>query len=224
MVIKRATILKHLKHHGKYERGYFSLKKKELEDICNKLGIDLTQDIENKEESTPDTKPEDKPGATPDKKPVKSVVIQEPPDDSSSDDDDDEADEPADVPVVTAPPQQQPPTPPKKLKRRTKTIPKVKEQVKEQVEEQVEEQVDNRKIVNDILKDLNRAIKELFDEFDSGKLDQDDVLYVQSEFNVTLNEAQDLIDPLIENFSDSEVNKIESKLDLMYRKLDRFLM
>jgi hypothetical protein len=46
-MIKRATILKHLKYHGKYERAHFTMKKIQLEDVCKKLGIDLTQNIDN---------------------------------------------------------------------------------------------------------------------------------------------------------------------------------
>ena len=91
--------------------------------------------------------------------------------------------------------------------------------------EKVVQKVDpsNKVKINEILKDLNRAIKELFGEFDQKDLDQDDINYLQNEFNLTINEAQDLIDPLVENFSDSDLAKIENKIDLMYRKLERFI-
>ena len=76
---------------------------------------------------------------------------------------------------------------------------------------------------NEILKDLNRVIKDLFNEFDPKDLDQVDVSYIRNEFNLTLSEAQDMIDPMVENFADSEIAKIEAKIDLMYKKLERFI-
>ena len=192
-MIKRATILKYLKYHGKYERSFFTKKKAELEEICKNLGIDLTQNI--------DTQPV--------KEAVKvskqKVVIQEP--DSSSDD---ETSDEEQVP--------QPPTPlpsPKKLKRKNQRV--------EKVEPTVKSNPDNKVKVTEILKDLNRVIKDLFCEFDQKDLDQDDVSYIQNEFNLTINECQDLIDDLVENFSDAEIQKIEKKIDLQYKKLDRFL-
>ena len=192
-MIKRATILKYLKYHGKYERRHFTMKKVELENECKTLGIDLTKNIDNQpvKEAVKVTK--------------QKVVIQEP--DSSSDD---ETSDEEQVP--------QPPTPapsPKKLKRK-QTIQKV-EKVK------VKSDPDNRVKVTEIIKQLNRAIKELFGEFDQKDLDQDDVIFLQNEFNLTLNEAQDLIDPLVADFNDNEIAKIEAKIDLQYKKLDRFL-
>ena len=197
-MIKRATILKHLKHHQKYERSHFTKKKAELEEICKKLGIDLTQNIDDK----------------PVKEVVKQVVkpkkvmIQEPEssDDESSDEDED---------VPTQLPQTQAPSPvptpvPKKLSRKQNKIEKL-------------DNTDNKGKVNNILKDLNRVIKDLFSEFDQKDLDQDDVNYIQNEFNLTLNEAQDMIDPLVAGFTDSDIAKIEAKIDLQYKKLDRFL-
>jgi hypothetical protein len=203
-MIKRATILKYLKHHGKYERRHFTMKKAELEDECKKLGINLTKNI--------DTLPvkEDVKEAV--KDPVKQkvepkVVIQEP--DSSSDDESSDEDE--DVPTPAPSPE------PAVIKKLTRKHQKVEQKVEKKVEKT------NKVKVNEILKELNRAIKGLFEEFDQKDLDQDDVIFLQNEFNLTLNEAQDLIDPLVENFSDNEIQKIENKIDLMYKKLERFL-
>jgi hypothetical protein len=194
-MIKRATILKYLKHHGKYERRHFTMKKVDLEDECKKLGIDLTQNIDQHvgEAVKEDVKPVK----------AKTVMIQEPDDSSDeSSDEDDEEPTPAPVPTVV-----------KKLSRKNQRV------------EPVEQKVDttNKVKVNEILKDLNRVIKELFGEFDQKDLDQDDVIFLQNEFNLTLNEAQDLIDPLVENFSDNEISKVENKIELMYKKLERFL-
>lgn len=199
-MIKRVTILKHLKYHGKYERSFFTKKKAELEEICKKLGIDLTQNIDDgaKEAVKPIVKPK------------KAVMIQEP--DSSSSDDESSDDDESRVPQTPLP---TPAPSPKKLKR--------KQTQKVEKEPKVKSDPDNKFKVNEILKDLNRAIKDLFSEFDQKYLDQDDVNYLQNEFNLTLNEAQDMLDPLIENFTNNEINKIEAKIDLMYKKLDRFL-
>jgi hypothetical protein len=199
-MIKRATILKYLKHHGKYERRHFTMKKVDLENECKKLGIDLTQNI--------DTQHVGEAVKTPVKPAVKKVMIQEP-DDSSDESSDEDDEEP--VPQTPAPS----PKITKKLKRK-QTIQKV-EKVKEKSDP------DNKVKVTEILKDLNRVIKELFGEFDQKDLDQDDVIYLQNEFNITLNEAQDMLDPLIVDFSDSQISKIEGKIDLQYKKLDRFL-
>ena len=195
-MIKRVTILKHLKYHGKYERRHFTMKKVELEDECKKLGIDLTQNIDTPKEHV-------KPAVK------KVVVIQEP--DDSSDESSSEDETESQVPQTPLPS----PKVSKKLKRK-QTIQKI---------EKVVQKVDpsNKVKINEILKDLNRAIKELFGEFDQKDLDQDDINYLQNEFNLTINEAQDLIDPLVENFSDSDLAKIENKIDLMYRKLERFI-
>ena len=216
VLIKRATILKHLKHHGKYERRHFTMKKKELEDECKRLGIDLTQNIDDQPVKEVVKAPV---------KPKKKVVIQEP-DDSSSDESSDEdepvpqtpATTPVPSPAITPAPSPVPtpvPSPKvaKKLSRKQNKVEKVKEK----------SDPDNKVKVTQILKELNRAVKELFEEFDQKDLDQDDVNYIQSEFGLTINEAQDLIDALVENFSDSEIAKIENKIDLMYKKLDRFL-
>ncbi len=203
-MIKRATILKHLKHHGKYERRHFTMKKVELEDECKKLGIDLTQNIEDGVKETVKQKV----------KQPKKVVIQEP-DDSSDDDSSDEDDEVESTPTPVPSPVQSPKVT-KKLKRKQNKVEKMDNMDKKS-------DPDNKGKVTEILKDLNRCIKDLFSEFDRKDLDQDDISYIQKEFNLTLNEAQDLIDPLIVDFSDSEINKIENKIDLMYKKLDRFL-
>ena len=214
-MIKRATILKILKHYGKYERRHFTMKKKELEDECKKLGIDLTQNIDEQPVKEVVKAPV---------KPKKKVVIQEP--DSSSDESSDE-DEPVPQTPVPSPATNPVPTPvpspvptpvpspkvAKKLSRKQNKVEKVKEK----------SDPDNKVKVTQILKELNRAVKELFEEFDQKDLDQDDVNYIQSEFGLTINEAQDLIDALVENFTDSEIAKIENKIDLMYKKLDRFL-
>jgi hypothetical protein len=203
-MIKRSTILKILKYHGKYERSFFTKKKAELEDICKKLDIDLTQNIDDKpvkEAAKDPVKPPSKP---------KKVVIQEP-DDSSDESSDEDDEEPTQLPQTPAPS----PTIIKKLKR------KQNQRVEQKVEQKVEP--DNKLKVNTILKDLNRAIKELFGEFDQKDLDEDDVIFLQNEFNLTLNEAQDMIDPLVENFTDNEIAKIENKIELMYKKLERFL-
>lgn len=194
-MIKRATILKHLKYHGKYDRSHFTKKKAELEEICKNLGIDLNQNIDDQT-----VKEVVKP---------KKVVIQEPDDSSDESSDEDEA-----VPQTPVPS----PKVAKKLTRKKTKIEKV-----EKMETKVKSEPDNKVKVNEILKDLNKVVKELFSEFEKMDLDQDDVNYIQSEFNLTLNEAQDMIDPLIENFTDSEIAKIENKIDLMYKKLDRFL-
>ena len=207
-MIKRATILKILKHYGKYERRHFTMKKKELEDECKRLGIDLTQNID------------DQPVKAPVKevvKPKKKVVIQEP--DSSSDESSDE-DEPVPQTPVPSPAPTPVPTPvssPKVAKKLSRKQNKVEKMDKTKTDP------NNKGKVTQILKELNRAVKELFEEFDQKDLDQDDVNYIQSEFGLTINEAQDLIDALVENFSDSEIAKIENKIDLMYKKLDRFL-
>ena len=195
-MIKRATILKHLKHHGKYERRHFTMKKVELENECKKLGIDLTQNIDDQSVKAP-VKP-------------KKVEIQEP--DSSSSDDDTSDEEPTKIPQTPLPSPK--PTIAKKLCRKNQKVEKL---------EKVKVDTTNKVKVNEILKDLNRVIKELFGEFDQRDLDEDDVSYIQNEFNLTLTEAQDMIDPLVAEFSDNEITKIENKIDLMYRKLDRFL-
>ena len=193
-MIKRATILKHLKYHGKYERSHFTKKKAELEEICKNLGIDLTQNIDTPKEHV--------------KPAVKKVVVIQEPDDSSDDDTSDEEE-----PVPQTPTPSPIPKIAKKLKRKNQKVEKVKEK----------SDPDNKVKVNEILKDLNRVIKDLFGEFDQKDLDQDDVNYIQSEFNITLNDAQDMLDPLIVDFSDSQISKIEAKIDLQYKKLDRFL-
>jgi len=196
-MIKRVTILKHLKYHGKYERSFFTKKKAELEEICKKLGIDLTQNIDDQDVKAPVKVPKQK------------VVIQEP---DSSDDDESSSEDDAESQV----PQTPLPSPKVKKLKRKQTIQKV-EKVK------VNSDPDNKFKVNQILKDLNRVIKDLFSEFDQKDLDKDDVNYIQNEFNSTINEAQDLIDPLVATFTDSDIAKIEGKIDLMYKKLDRFL-
>jgi len=196
-MIKRGTILKYLKYHGKYERRHFTMKKLELENECKKLGIDLTQNID------------DQPVKEAVKVSKQKVVIQEPDDssDESSSEDETESQTPLPTPA---------PSPKVKKLKRKQTIQKV-EKVK------VKSDPDNKFKINEILKDLNRVIKDLFSEFDQKYLDQDDVNYLQNEFNLTLNEAQDMLDPLIVDFTDSEIAKIEAKIDLMYKKLDRFL-
>ena len=205
-MIKRSTILKLLKKQNKYGRQHFTMKKNELEEECKKLGVDLTQCAD---ESQP-------------KKAVKKKTVIQEPDESS--DDDSEGEE-----VVSTP---TPPPPPKKKKANKKEVVKeVKKLKRRQNEENIPtphtEDKDNHKQnvkeVNEILKDLNRAIRELFDEFDQKHLDVDDIHYIQNEFNLTLNEAQDMIDKLIYNFSYSEITKIENKIDLQYRKLERFI-
>ena len=204
-MIKRATILKYLKHHGKYERRHFTMKKVELENECKTLGIDLTQNIDQHVGEA--VKQKVKPVAKP-----KKVVIQEP-DDSSSDESSDEDDQ-EQVPQTPAPSPAPSPKVPKKLSRKqNQKVEKVKEK----------SDPDNKVKVTEILKDLNRVIKELFGEFDQKDLDQDDVIYLRNEFNSTINEAQDMLDPLIVDFSDSQISRIEGKIDLQYKKLDRFL-
>ena len=216
-MIKRSTILKLLKQQNKYGRQHFTMKKNELEEECKNLGIDLTQCVE---ESQP-------------KKAVKKKTVIQDPDYSS--DDDSEGEEEVSTPA--------PPPSPKRKKANKKEVNK-KEVVKEVVKEvkklkrrsneenaptphtednDKDNHKQNVKEVNEILKDLNRAIRELFDEFDQKHLDVDDIHYIQNEFNLTLNEAQDMIDKLIDNFTDSEITKIENKIDLQYRKLERFI-
>ena len=204
-MIKRATILKYLKHHGKYERRHFTMKKVDLENECNKLGIDLTQNI--------DTQPVKEAVKTHVKTPSKpkKVVIQEP-DDSSDESSDEDDEEP--TPTPTPAPS---PTIIKKLKRK-------QTQKVEPVEQKVEKtSTNNIQTVNDLLKDLNYVIKQLFSEFDRKHLDDVDEEYIKTEFDMTISECQDMLDKLIIDFSDAEINKIEKKIDLQYRKLDRFL-
>ncbi|MHA2182824.1 MAG: hypothetical protein ACXAAH_15500 [Promethearchaeota archaeon] len=196
-MIKRATILKHLKHHGKYERRHFTMKKVELENECKKLGIDLTQNIDDQTVKAP-VKP-------------KKVEIQEP--DSSDESSDDET---SDEETESQVPQTPLPSP-KKLKRK-QTIQKV-----EKVEQKVEPDNSKKKAVTEILKDLNSVVLELFSEFDKNSIDNVDAEYIRTEFSLILNEAQDLIDPLVTEFSDAEIQKIENRIDLQYRKLERFL-
>ena len=202
-MIKRVTILKHLKYHGKYERKHFTMKKLELENECKKLGIDLTQNIEDgtKEAVKQKVKPVAK----------TKVVIQEP--DSSDDDTSDEDDAESHVPQTPLPS----PKSPKKLKRK-------QTQKVEPVEQKVEKtSTNNIQTVNDLLKDLNYVIKQLFSEFDRKHLDDVDEEYIKTEFDMTISECQDMLDKLIIDFSDAEIQKIEKKIDLQYRKLERFL-
>ena len=203
-MIKRATILKHLKYYGKYERRHFTMKKADLEDECKKLGIDLTQNIDNQ------------PVKTPVKQVVKhkKVEIQEP--DSSDDDessDEDETESQAPTPLPT-------PAPSQKVKKlRRKQTQKV-----EPVEKKVEKtSTNNIQTVNDLLKDLNYVIKQLFSEFDRKHLDDVDEEYIKTEFDMTISECQDMLDKLIIDFSDAEIQKIEKKIDMQYLKLERFL-
>ena len=135
-LIKRATILKNLKYHGKYERRHFTMKKVELEDECKKLGIDLTQNIDTPKEHV--------------KPAVKKVVVIQEPDDSS-----DESSDEDEEPVPQTPTPSPIPKIAKKLKRKNQKVEKVK----------VKSDPDNRVKVNAIIKDLNRVIKELFGEF-----------------------------------------------------------
>jgi len=203
-MIKRATILKYLKYHGKYERSHFTKKKAELEAICKSLGIDLTQNIEDGAKEA--VKTPVKPVKT------KTVMIQEP--DSSSDESSDEDDEeptpaptpaPSPVPAVV-----------KKLTRKNQRVEKVEQKVEKT-------STNNIQTVNDLLKDLNYVIKQLFSEFDRNHLDDVDEEYIKTEFDMTISECQDMLDKLIVDFSDAEINKIEKKIDLQYRKLERFL-
>jgi len=194
--MKRGTILKILKESGKYERKHFTMKKLELEQECKKLGIDINQESS---------------GDKPKKIEKKKVQLLEPL--SSSDD---ESEEEVKIPET---PQLKPVEAPKKQKLNRRQI---KEKEKEKEKEKVPKQ-NNMKEVNKILKDLNFVIKELFNEFDKKDLDDEDISYIQNEFNLTINEAQDLLDELIKDFSDSDIQKIESRIDLLYRKLDRFI-
>ena len=198
VTINRSTILKHLKHHGKYERKHFTMKKLELETQCKELGIDLSQPIINEPVPSKGTAPVTKP----------KVVLQEP-DSDSSDEDDEGSVDPVPTPVPT-------PSPPeKKLKRKNQRVEKV---------EPVEKvNPDNKDRVNQILKDLNSVVKELFSEFDKKSIDDIDEEYIRTEFNLIISECQDMLDKLIVDFSDAEIQKIETKIDLQYRKLDRFL-
>jgi hypothetical protein len=182
------------------------MKKVDLEDECKKLGIDLTQNLD--QHVGEDVKP---PVKTPVK--TKKVVIQEP-DDSSDESSDEDEDVPTKLPQTTAPSPE--PTVVKKLSRKNQRVEKL-EKVK------VEPDNSKKKAVNDILKDLNLVVKELFSEFDKNSIDDVDEEYIRNEFNMTLNDAQDMIDRLVENFTDSEIAKIEAKIDLMYTKLGRFL-
>jgi hypothetical protein len=200
-MIKRSTILKYLKYHGKYERRHFTMKKADLEDECKKLGIDLTQNIEDgaKEAVKQKVKPVAKP----------KVVIQEP---SSSDDEssDDEVEQtptpvPSPVPAVV-----------KKLTRKNQRVEKAEQKVEKT-------STNNIQTVNDLLKDLNYVIKQLFSEFDRKHLDDVDEEYIKTEFDMTISECQDMLDKLIIDFSDAEINKIEKKIDMQYVKLERFL-
>ena len=207
-MIKRSTILKLLKKQNKYGRQHFTMKKNELEEECKKLGVDLTQC---------QLKPQQK------KAVKKKTVIQEP-DESSDDDSEGEGEEFVSTPTP-------PPSPKRKKANKKEVVKEVKKLKRRQNEENIPtphtEDKDNHKQnvkeVNEILKDLNRAIRELFDEFDQKHLDVDDIHYIQNEFNLTLNEAQDMIDKLIDDFTDSEITKIENKIDLQYRKLERFI-
>ena len=203
-MIKRATILKYLKYHGKYERHHFTMKKVDLEDECKKLGIDLTQNIEDGAKEAVKT-----PVKTPSK--PKKVEIQEPDDSSDeSSDEDDEEPTPAPTPAPS-------PTIIKKLKRK-------QTQKVEPVEQKVEKtSTNNIQTVNDLLKDLNYVIKQLFSEFDRNHLDDVDEEYIKTEFDMTISECQDMLDKLIIDFCDADIQKIEKKIDLQYRKLDRFL-
>ena len=203
-MIKRVAILKYLKYHGKYERRHFTMKKVDLEDECKKLGIDLTQNIEDGAKEA--VKQKVKPVKT------KTVMIQEP--ESSDDDDTSSDDEPTQLPQTPAPS----PTIIKKLKRK-------QTQKVEPVEQKVEKtSTNNIQTVNDLLKDLNYVIKQLFSEFDRKHLDDVDEEYIKTEFDMTISECQDMLDKLIIDFSDAEINKIEKKIDLQYRKLERFLV
>jgi len=196
-MIKRATILKYLKHHGKYERRHFTMKKNQLEEECKTLGIDLTQNIDNQPvgEAVKVTKQK------------QVVVIQEP--DSSSDD------ETSDDEQVTQTPTPSPvPAVVKKLSRKNQKVEKL---------EKVKVEPDNKGKVTELIKDLNRVIKELFSEFDKNSIDDVDEEYIRNEFNMILSEGQDILDSLVANFTDNEISKVETKIDLMYTKLDRFL-
>jgi hypothetical protein len=198
--IKRVTILKILKESGKYERRFFTMKKDGLIKECEKLGIDISQDLsENK----------------PKKVQIKKKIELLEPLSSSSDDESDDEEEIPKTPVIK--PAEAPKKQKQKLNRRA-----IKEKEKEKVEERVPKQ-NSMKQVNKILKDLNYVIKELFSEFDKKDLDDEDISYIQNEFNLTVNDAQDLLDELIKDFSDSDIEKIESRIDLLYRKLDRFI-
>ena len=198
-MIKRAKILKILKESGKYERRFFTMKKGELQQECARLGIDINQES---------------PGDKPKKVEKKKVQLLEPL--SSSDDD---SEEEIKIPQT---PQLKPVEAPKKQKQKLNRR-QIKEKEKEKEKEKVPKK-DNIKEVNEILKDFSRATKELLNEFDAQEeLDKMDEEYIRKEFNIMLNEIQDMIDPLISDASDSQVNNIEKKIDLQCRKVDRFL-
>ena len=202
-MIKRATILKHLKHHGKYERSHFTKKKGELEEICKKLGIDLTKNIDDGAKEVV-------------KAPVKPKVVIQEPESSSDESSDEDEDVPTKIPQTPLPSPVTSPKVAKKLKRKNQKVEKL---------EKVKVEPDNSKknTVTNILKDLNSVVKELFSEFNKNEVDDVDAEYIKTEFHSILNEAQDLIDPLVTEFSDTEIQKIESRIDLQYRKLERFL-
>ena len=197
-MIKRATILKLLKQANKYEKRFFTLKKAELLKIAQDLGIDLTENGEQ---------------------PVKKKVqIQEFSDSDSECDSEcetdkaesDKDDEKAEAQTVVVK---------QKIKRSKIDVSKQYSPTDKDI------QKDRLNTANTLLKNFAQDIRELLCEYDVPDLDSYDEQLICDTYNELHDNLTIKLDTLISQgeFNQTEINKLEKKLDTQKNKVERFL-
>ena len=199
MMIKRSSILKLLNEHGSYEKKFFTKKKAQLEEIAKNLGIDLTQP------------PSDEPV-----KPVKivkkiPVQIQEFSDSSGGESESEQEEEP------------KPKKP--KAKKITRSRLKPKDDSNEYKPNERQVQKDRSDSINTLIKNFAQDIRSILREYDVEYLDELDLRYVEDYYNEKYDEVLDKIETLLSQgeFSDSDVSKIEKKMNVQKIKMETFL-
>ena len=192
-MIKRATILKLLKNNGSYEKRFFTMKKAELEEIAKDLGIDLTPPVDEP------VKP-------------KKVEIAEFSDSSGGEESESE---PEPEVVVKK----------NKTKKITRSRLKPKDDSDEYKPNDMQVQKDRSDSINTLIKNFAQDIRSILREYDVEYLDELDLRYVEDYYNEKYDEVLDKIETLLSQgeFSDSDVSKIEKKMNVQKIKMETFL-
>jgi signal transduction protein with GAF and PtsI domain len=206
-MIKRPTLLKILKQHGKYEKKFFTMKKQDIEDEMRKMGISIVAPSEDNA----------KPKVAKPKVVKKKVKIIEPDSDSSDTDSESESEsESVQTPVII---EQVKPT--VKLARRSKnTTPQLDERTNIR-----NEQKDRESTIRLYIKDFTTDIRNLLSQYDDGEIDKFDEQNIIDTFDTLDDQLRDKLENIIDHgsFTDSMIRKIEKQLETQEKKVEKFL-
>ena len=206
--IKRCQLLTLLKNAGKYEKKFFTLKKIDLEKVCEDLGLDISKSPE---------KVQSKPVKSNAKPVKKKVQILELSDSSESESESEEDTEVEQEEVVVLP---------KKVKK--KAGGKLTRRKKEEDEHDPKNDQDHKESADDIASILRKysvEVRLLMKEYDYDDLDEYDINYVKTTFNQMTDSVENKIDIILgkSDFSKAEISKIEQKIRVQIHKYDTFM-